>query len=352
VSPPPILGWDIGGAHLKAALLGADDILLGLWQRPCPLWRGLEKLEQAMDAVLTAAGPGIARHAVTMTGELADIFAGRDEGVSRIIDTLRARLPAGSIRLFAGARGLLAPEDCGMEQRALIASANWLASARYAAGRVPQGVFVDVGSTTTDLVPFRDGAARYQGYTDHERLRCGELVYTGVARTPLMAVADRVPFDGAMIPFMAELFATTADVYRLTGELPEHADPWPAADGGEKTRAGSARRLARMIGLDFPDPADLPRWQRLAGDLRERQLARLGEAAARLIVREKLDENAPLAGAGVGRFLARHLAERLHRPYVDMNSLFPGVATAGELSPADIAPAVAVALLARKTGEA
>ncbi|HLF97712.1 MAG TPA: hydantoinase/oxoprolinase family protein, partial [Methylococcaceae bacterium] len=278
--------------------------------------------------------------------------ASRDEGVSRIADTLRARLPDKTIQLFAGPYGLLAPQDCGAEERALIASANWLASAQYAARRLPQGVLVDIGSTTTDLVPFRDGAVRYRGYTDHERLRCGELVYTGVARTPLMAVAERVDFGGAMIPLMAELFATTADVYRLTGELPEHADPWPAADGGPKTVAGSARRLARMIGLDFLDPADLPVWRRVAEALRERQVGRLHEAAARLIARENLDDNAPLAGAGVGRFLARRLAERLKRPYLELADLFPTCRAPGELSPADIAPAVAVALLAREAGGA
>ena len=346
----PILGWDIGGAHLKAALVDGDGDLAGLWQRPCPLWQGLDRLEQAVDAILGAAGVSAPLHAVTMTGELADLFTGRDEGVRRIAETLRGRLPDGTILLYAGPRGFVAPQDCGTEERALVASANWLASARYAARRLGHGLLVDIGSTTADLIPFRDGAARYQGYTDHERLRLGELVYAGVARTPLMAVADRLPFDGAMIPLMAELFATTADVYRLTGELPGHADPWPAADGGPKTVAGSARRLARMIGLDFLEPADLPVWQRLAEDLRERQLARLGEAAARLMARENLDQNAPLAGAGVGRFLARRLAERLQRPYVDMNRLFPGIATADELSPADLAPAVAVALLLRETG--
>lgn len=347
-----ILGWDIGGAHLKAALLDADGTLASLWQLPCPLWQGLERLEQAVDTILSAAGAIVPVHAVTMTGELADIFANRDEGVRRITDALRSRLPVSALYLYAGPRGLLAPQDCGIEERALIASANWLASAQYAANCLPQGMLVDIGSTTTDLVPFRDGAARHRGYTDHERLRFGELVYTGVVRTPLMAVAERVNIDGAMIPLMAELFATSADVYRLSGELPDHADPWPAADGGAKTVAGSARRLARMVGLDFTGASELPKWRRVAAELGERQLARLTEAAARLIARDDLDENAPLAGAGVGRFLARRLAERLERPYLDVSSIFPRARAPGELTPADIASAVAVALLARETSGA
>ena len=38
------LGWDIGGAHLKAVLLNADGELLGTLQVACPLWRGLDNL--------------------------------------------------------------------------------------------------------------------------------------------------------------------------------------------------------------------------------------------------------------------------------------------------------------------
>lgn len=347
-----ILGWDIGGAHLKAALLGADGGLAGLWQRPCPLWQGLDQLEGAVDAVLAEAGGGIALHAATMTGELADIFADRDEGVSRIAGVLQARVPQGALRLYAGPRGPLAPRDCGPEERALIASANWLATAHYVARCLPQGILVDIGTTTTDLVPFQGGAVRYRGYTDHQRLRCGELVYTGVVRTPVMAVAERVCFDGAMIPLMAELFATTADVHRLSGELPGYADSWPAADGGPKTVAGSARRLARMIGLDFLVEADLPRWRGVAEELRGRQLTRLTRTARNLLVRENLDGSAPVVGAGVGRFLARRLAGRLERPYLDLGEMFPACDAPGGLSPADIAPAVAVALLGGETGGA
>ena len=72
-----------------------------------------------------------------------------------------------------------------------------------------------------------------------------------------MALARRAPFAGHWVSLMAEHFATTADVYRLTGDLPEHADMLPSADHGAKNVAASARRLARMLGLDM-EAADLP----------------------------------------------------------------------------------------------
>ncbi|MDP6495528.1 MAG: hypothetical protein QGI09_08965, partial [Dehalococcoidia bacterium] len=70
-----VTGWDLGGAHLKAALLdesGIRDIV----QSPCPLWQGLEHLETAMEEVLERFGP-TQLNAITMTGELADIFENR-----------------------------------------------------------------------------------------------------------------------------------------------------------------------------------------------------------------------------------------------------------------------------------
>ena len=74
--------------------------------------------------------------------------------------------------------------------------------------------------------------------TDGERLTQGELVYTGVVRTPVMAIAHTAPFMGRMQRIAAERFATMADVWRLTGDLPDDADPYPAADQRGKSFAG------------------------------------------------------------------------------------------------------------------
>jgi len=70
----------------------------------------------------------------------------------------------------------------------------------------------------------KDGKAQPRGYADSERLQYGELVYSGVVRTSLMALATTAPFAGEWVGIMAEHFATTADVYRITGELPAYAD--------------------------------------------------------------------------------------------------------------------------------
>ncbi len=335
-------GWDLGGAHLKVAQADSTGRLVVARQLPCPLWRGLGELTAAMSAALEELAP-TARHGLTMTGELVDLFAGREEGVERLTQAMSAALPAIDLRLYGGDVGFVAAAHAVAHARD-IASANWHASARFVAGRCRAGLFVDVGSTTSDFVPFADGETRASGYTDHERLIAEELVYSGVTRTPAMGLAETVPFEGQRSRLMAEYFATAADIHRLTGRLPEDADQHPTADGRGKTAVDSARRLARMIGRDL-ESATLQSWQRLATSLAECQLRLLQDAAERVLSGARINDDAPIVGAGIGRFLARDLAERLRRPYVDFADIVEGPPAVREWA-ARCAPAAAVATLA------
>jgi probable H4MPT-linked C1 transfer pathway protein len=338
------LGWDIGGAHLKAALLMND---ITARQAACPLWLGLEHFHAAARAILDTWQPmPDCLHAVTMTGELVDLFANREQGVFGLLQALSAHVPPQQIRVFAGPLGFLKIPNIRPEHVNAIASANWLATGYYAAAQQPQALLIDIGSTTTDLLLLQHGKVLTQGYTDYERLRYDELVYTGAVRTSLMALAHTAPLNGEWIGLMAEHFATTADIYRLTGELPEHADQAATADGAEKTVHASARRMARLLGLDI-ETLDAAAARRLALYFRERQLIKLTETCQRQLSRGLLQHTAPFIGAGVGRFLVQELARRLGHPYLDFSALFPAP-SAHTL--ADCAPAVAVAcLLARPT---
>jgi len=334
-----VIGWDLGGAHLKAARLDASGRVLDVVQVACPLWQGMHHFHSAVDLASRAMGSA-PRHAVTMTGEMVDLFANRREGVSSLVAAISERLADRVVHFYAGERGFL-DAAAAIRDPAAVASANWMATAALVAARQPSAFLIDIGSTTTDLIPVHAGRVQARGSDDASRLVAGELVYTGVVRTPLMALVQRVPFAGQWTPLMAEYFATTADVYRLLQRLPEDADQHPAADGGEKTVEASARRLARMLGRDF-DVAMLADWQQLAGWLAQVQLRRLGHTVAALWSREQL----PGVAAGVGRFLAADLAARQGRRCVDFGSLVPcGPGVNGRVS--DCAPAVAVAWLAR-----
>jgi probable H4MPT-linked C1 transfer pathway protein len=314
-------------------------------QEACPLWLGLDRLELALDRLLAAAGEPVTQHAITMTGELTDHFENREAGVLALTNAMQRRLGSGSVLVFAGLEGFIPAEKLQPADALKVASANWLASGLWLATQMHEALFVDMGSTTTDFLPIAGQRVIHRGYTDSERMGYDELLYTGVARTPAMMLANRVPLAGVWAGVMAEHFATAADVYRLTGELPEHADQMPAADQGPKTVEGSQQRLARQFARDAEN---LPprHWQQLAWYLRERQLMALRQAAEIHASSNVLSDTAPIVGAGVGRFLVRVLAERMQRDYLDFGDLFPPTLVAGDFVLADCAPAAAVAGLA------
>ncbi|MEA2783248.1 MAG: (((gamma-L-glutamylamino)ethyl phenoxymethyl)furan-2-yl)methanamine synthase [Rhodospirillaceae bacterium] len=334
-------GWDVGGAHLKVAQIDGAGHLRTAIQIPCTLWRGMEHLADAM-ARLQPQLSASRLHGVTMTGELVDLFGDRTEGVNRLIDAMTAGQPGATLKFYAGELGFLGRVEAKTRTRE-IASANWHATAKFAAGCCGTGVLVDVGSTTSDIVPLSDGHVCAVGYTDAERMVAEELVYTGVTRTPVMVLADSVPFAGQRQRLMAEYFATAADVHRLTGELPEDADQHPTADGRGKTPTESARRLARMLGRDF-ESGGMTDWRRLARYLSECQCRLLQQSIDRTLSRGSIGEDAPLIGAGVGRFLVARLAARLGRPYRDFIDLVSGEPAVREWA-ARAAPAAAVAAL-------
>ena len=342
--PEPVIGWDIGGAHLKAARLDAAGRVERVVQLPCALWRGLAELDAALDSAVPLVGQAWL-HGVTMTGEMVDLFPTRRAGVACLVGEMQRRFGGAELRFYAGSTGFL-DADGAIAAADQVASANWMASAELVAARVTDALLADIGSTTTDLVVVHEGRVRAEDGNDAARLVVGELVYTGVARTPVMAMASEVPFEGGMVPLMAELFATAADVHRLTGRLPPGADAHPAADGGEKTELASARRLARMIGRDA-ESAPAEAWRALADWLAGRQLARIEHAARRLLVREQVPASAPVVAAGVGRFLAADLASALGRRCVDFAMLLPDAGGGEAALISDCAPAVAVACLAR-----
>lgn len=335
-----IIGWDLGGANIKSACVDGGRVT-AVTQTPCPAVQDRRKFDEAFGQALAELPAPADFHVVTMTGELSDVFADRNEGVRYLSQMVAQALP--NVAIYAGRAGFISPQDVAGHVGD-IASANWHASASLTARGCSEGLLVDVGTTTADLVPFREGMVAGSGYTDAERLHSGELVYSGVVRTPVMAIAQDVAFRGRKQRIAAERFATMADVYRLTGDLPENADAYATADQRGKSREESAARLARMLGMDAAD-AGMADWIALANKLAGRQLALLEEAANQVLTAASVSPEAPIVGAGCGRFMARRLAEALGRPYLDFAGMIDAEPKAREMT-ARCAPAVAVALLA------
>ncbi|MGH6842889.1 MAG: hydantoinase/oxoprolinase family protein, partial [Methylocella sp.] len=194
-----IIGWDVGGAHLKAARL-ENGIVTKAVQIPCPLWLGLGEFDRAFaDAeALIGRAPF---NAITMTGECCDAFATRAEGVVGLCAIMVRLLCPARALFYAGRSGFMGEREIG-DGAVEIASANWHASAALTGARKDAALFIDMGSTTTDIILVADGQPASLGCTDAERLAHGELVYSGITRSFLMAGPKLVPFAGRWTPLM------------------------------------------------------------------------------------------------------------------------------------------------------
>lgn len=276
-----------------------------------------------------------------MTGELADCFADRASGVSEILACISEYFPTDRVSVFSK-NGWLS-QDEARTQWDKVASMNWLASAQLAAADYPAALLIDCGSTTTDIITLNYSKPQLTAYDDQGRLKSGELLYTGVIRTPLMAIGQKLPFRGEWQTITAELFATIGDCWRLLDKISATQINDSSADGNDWQTENCQRRLARMLGTDANlfSSAD---WQNVAIWFAEQQIQQIHNACLQVLsAHADLDQQAPIIGAGVGRFITEQIAERLQRPYVDFNSLLDGDEIA-----AGYAPASALALLAQR----
>jgi len=344
-----IAGYDVGGAHLKVAV-AEDGRLVAVRQIVCPLWRGVEHLEAALAEAAAVTGgansAGAIRHRVTMTGELADVFPDRYTGVCRIVETVAAQIGT-DVRFWMGPLQKLDAAEAAMADHNSVASTNFLATAAFLAVRLSgrDGLLVDMGSTTTDIVPFGPrvrGAAPVAGLSDAERLATGSLVYTGLTRTPVTAVVSRGLFAGAWQGLAREPFATMADVYRVLETLPEGIDQHRTADGRGVSPGESAARLARCFGRDYEaDRHDA--WRHAAAEIAEQQVRSIHDGARQVLSFCGFNGVPLLVSAGIGAGCIQEVARRLgaeHRPFAEVAGITGDLA----IEATRHAPAVALAL--------
>ena len=332
-------GLDVGGAHLKVAL-SVDGRVTAVRQIPCPLWQGLDKL----DAALAEARPLIEdapRVAVTMTGELSDLFTDRETGALTLISRLRDELGARA-RFWMGPRGFGDADEACLHH-ADVGSTNFLATATLIGPRVSDALLIDFGSTTADIVPVVGGLPRPRGLTDAERQGTGELVYTGFTRTAVMGIASAAPFRGQWVSLAREYLATMADVRRILGADLAEVDQHATADGKGKSLAESVTRLARMLGRDARE-GSTDDWRAAASHIREAQLRSIHDGAALVLTAAGLEASAPVVAAGIGADDVSEIARRLGREVLRFGAL-AGAEPGDEAWATAAAPAVAVALL-------
>lgn len=239
------LGIDIGGANIKLA--DSEGYASTV---PFALWREPERLTVVLAECLQSA-PYHEAVAATTTGELADCFATKREGIATIYRALQRSADGRAVKVYLTDGTFVSPEEAiAAPHRA--AASNWHTLATFAARYIErgEGLLIDIGSTTTDIIPVRDGKPSARGRTDTERLLHGELVYTGVTRTPVGMLVSELPWRGELCPIARELFATTLDAHLMLGNIAENPEQLDAADGRPAIRAAASDRLARMVGAD------------------------------------------------------------------------------------------------------
>jgi len=239
------LALDIGGANLKVA-----DGVDYAQSYGFALWRDREKLAQQIRTAIFEAPPSD-HLAVTMTGELADCFESKAAGVRYILQAVSGGGDNRHTRVYLVDGRLVTTQVAAMQPH-LVAASNWHALARFAGRFAPQGaaLLIDVGSTTCDIIPLVDGQPAATGRTDTQRLLSGELVYTGVERSPIAAVTQSVQYRGQACPVVQETFATTQDVYVILDHINEDLVNLNTSDRRPLTKAASRVRLGRMIAAD------------------------------------------------------------------------------------------------------
>jgi hypothetical protein len=294
------LAFDVGGANLKAA-----DGLGWAHVEPFALWRAPHELVAALARLMRLA-PHAERIALTMTGELCDCFPTKADGVRHIVAAVQeAAQGLGVFVYLVGGRFVTVEEAC--ERPLLAAASNWHALARFACKYVDgsAGLLIDIGSTTTDIIPLVHGHPQPTGFNDTERLLAGELVYTGVGRTPICAVTERLMWRGRQCPVAAELFATTSDAYVLLDCIGEQPGANWTADGRPLTWAFARSRLARMICTDATEFSDDDAIQ-AAVCIRDAQLAHVRQAMLQ-VVSQMPQRPETVVASGAGDFLVADL---------------------------------------------
>ena len=311
------LGIDIGGANTKAS--SADGNFT--YSKYLPLWKGCD-LAGTLKEVSMKAGR-IDGVGVTITGELADCYASKKEGIAQITTEVKKVFPRA---VFYGSDGKFYPE---VRDHRLLSAANWSASARFIGGIHKDVLFIDIGSTTTDIIPVVNGFPE-AGLTDFQRLSRSELIYAGAIRTNVATLLHTVALQDMTVRTASELFAITGDVNLILGNIAEGDYACDTPDGAPRTKAAAALRLARVVCCDLEElaPEDVGE---IARQAYRKQVDDLKEGIIEVSTRHGL-RSAVICG--MGDFIARDALTELGIPFTsaeygkDISRVFPAYAVA------------------------
>jgi probable H4MPT-linked C1 transfer pathway protein len=342
-----VLGLDIGGANTKAAYAQTQKGVIRevkVAAEYFPVWKDHQKLAEILRKLKSALFEGkLDAVGVTMTAELSDAYQTKREGVKHILGCIKEAFLEVPIYVLNSDAALESPEKAEAEPLG-VAAANWAATGWLVSQYFENCVVVDIGSTSTSIIPVTNCKVSAQGKTDLDKLICGELVYTGSLRTNLATIVQFVPVKGAVASVSSELFALSGDVHLILGNITSEQYTSETADGRGKTRQEAFARLARLVCADTEMLTE-KELTTIAQHIYEKQVQQVTTGLSQVYkhAKKSASTQVPVLVAGLGKdFLAHKAAERVGADVVmDLGNLLPkGVSLA--------VPAVGVALMTAK----
>ncbi len=306
-----INGWDIGGVNIKAVQIDSGTMPAAVLKSiniPFEIWQDPDKLAAQLD---TAANflcvKNDQAHAITITAELSDAFRTKREGILFIVHALKKAFGDSQVFVFNLKGGFYGIHEAEKDPL-LCAASNWLASSSYIGKFHSDCILIDVGSTTTDIIPIVNGSAVCEERTDTGRLLNSELVYSGVLRANPNTITHTVPLSGKECPVAAEYFAVMADIYLILGDISPESYTCPTPDGRDKTIDDARSRLARIICADS-ETLSVKEIDNIALYLKEKQIDRISSAVSDVkLLYGGADIKAVITGTGT--FLAEQAAKK------------------------------------------
>ena len=320
-----IAGIDVGGANTKVATSDGSFVRLiyaPLWRNKAIIYDVLADMKRGLE------GEGIRGTGAVMTGELCGCFNTKREGVLYIKRAVS--------NIFENAKFF--DMDCNFKNSSSVdeeplsfAATNWLASAKLLSKEYKNVIFVDIGSTTTDVIPIVEGKIKAKK-TDLERLKYGELIYSGVLRTGVSHLLKRIEIGGEEYRTSSELFATTADAYLMLGyisrdnyncEKPDnyaHTFAREEVEKGEedKNRISAMQRFARMVCSDHEEIGEEGAVG-IAEQVKEAQVGELIDSIKRIKAKYGLKK---VISAGIGDFIVKEAADSLNIEFLSLSSYY------------------------------
>lgn len=333
------IGFDIGGANTKATLIETENFSMKKSVSLIeyfPIWRkGKEKLPELLGDLCRriAGSTALDGVGVTMTAELSDVYWTKSEGVNHILDCVVevfTDIPVFVLDVSASLRTV----EAARKEPLMVAAANWAATGWMVSQAIRNCIIVDIGSTTTSIIPVFDGKILASGRTDVDKLLNGELVYTGSLRTNVATIVNSILVKKGMARVSSEFFAQSGDVHLVLGYITPQEYSVDTADGRGKTITEAMARLARVICADIEmlskeEITDIARY------IHKKQVEQIASGLEQVYSRVKryFREEPPIVVTGLGReFLAKKAARRIgFQKTIDLANLFG--ADAALLSP-------------------